>query len=66
MEAHGDALLLARAVAGALPDVALVVPAAPERSFDWKEAVESQRETWPIQYLRPGGAALRLEGPAPR
>jgi hypothetical protein len=64
VEAHGDALLLARTVGAALPDVALVVPAASEPSFSWKESVESLREAWPIQYLVPGGAALRLEGPA--
>jgi dienelactone hydrolase len=64
VEAHGDALLLARAVAAALPDMALVLPATPEPSFSWKESVESLRETWPIHYLVPGGAAVRLEGPA--
>jgi dienelactone hydrolase len=69
VEAHGDALLLARAVAAALPDMALVLPAAAEPSFSWKESVESLRETWPIHYLLPGGAALRLgppDGPAAR
>jgi hypothetical protein len=66
IEAPGEAQLLARAAAAALPDVALVAPASPDPSFAWKEAVESLRETWPIQYLVPGGAALRLEGPAAR
>ncbi len=63
VEAHGDALLLARAVAAALPDVALVKPPAGESSFSWKEAVEGLRETWPIHYLVPGGVSLRLESP---
>jgi dienelactone hydrolase len=64
IEAPGEGRFLARAVAAALPDVALVIPTAPEPSFSWKETVESLRETWPIQYLVPGGAALRLDGPA--
>jgi dienelactone hydrolase len=64
IEAPGEARFLARAVAAALPDVALVLPPAPEPSFSWPEAVETEREIWPIPYLVPGGAALRLEGPA--
>jgi hypothetical protein len=64
IDAPGDARLLARAVAAALPDVALVVPPVGEPSFSWTEAVESGRETWPIHYLVPAGAALRLDGPA--
>ncbi|HSD26596.1 MAG TPA: acetylxylan esterase [Vicinamibacteria bacterium] len=63
IDAPGEARLLGRAVAAALPDVGLVVPARLEPSFSWKEAVESLRETWPIQYLLPGGAALRLDAP---
>jgi hypothetical protein len=63
VDAPGDARLLGRAVAAALPDVALVRPAAAEKAFDWREAVESLRETWPIHYLVPGGASLRLDGP---
>ena len=63
IDAPGDARLLARAVAAALPDVALVRPAGAETAFDWKEAVESLRETWPIHYLVPGGATLRFDGP---
>jgi hypothetical protein len=63
LDARGDARLLARAVAAALPHVALVLPAPPEPAFAWKEAVESGRELWPIHYLVPGGAALRVDGP---
>ena len=64
IDAPGDARLLARAVAAALPDVALVLPAGAERSFSWPNAVESGRETWPIHYLVPGGASLRFDGPS--
>jgi hypothetical protein len=63
IDAPGDARLLARAVAAALPDVALVRPAAAETAFDWAGAVESLREIWPIHYLVPGGASLRPDGP---
>ena len=68
IDAPGDARLLARAVAAALPDVARVRPATAESTFEWREAVLSLRETWPIQYLVPGGATLRLDAPggAPR
>ena len=63
IDAPGDARLLARAVAAALPDVAVVRPAGAEKAFDWREAVASLREDWPIHYLVPGGASLRLDGP---
>jgi hypothetical protein len=62
IDAPGDARFFARAAAAALPDVALVVPARPEPSFSWKDAVESGREAWPIHYLVPGGASLRPDG----
>jgi hypothetical protein len=63
IDAPGEARLLARAAAAALPDVALVLPASAEPSFSWAEAVETLRETWPIHYLVPGGVSLRLDGP---
>jgi hypothetical protein len=63
IDAPGDARFLARAAAAALPDVAFVRPATAETAFDWREAVESLREIWPIHYLVPGGASLRLDGP---
>jgi len=63
IDGPGNARLLARAVAAALPDVALVRPATAEEAFDWTDAVESLRETWPIHYLVPGGASLRFGGP---
>jgi hypothetical protein len=73
IDAPGEGRLLARAVAAALLDVALVVPVGAEPPFSWKEAVESMRETWPIHYLLPGGVALRharrddaMKDPLPR
>ena len=57
---RGDARFLAEAVAEALPDVHLRPPAGPR--FRWSEVVEEMRETWPIQYLYPGGALLRPPG----
>jgi hypothetical protein len=63
IDAPGEARLLARAAAAALPDVALVAPPGAEPSFSWKDAFEGGRETWPILYLVPGGASLRLDGP---
>lgn len=56
----GDAGTLAAAVAAALPDVELQGRGA-EGSFSWAETVEGLRETWPIQYLIPGGAHIRLD-----
>jgi hypothetical protein len=55
----GDARTLAAAIAAALPDVELQERAA-QGSFSWAETVEGLRETWPIQYLIPGGAHIRL------
>jgi len=63
IEGPGDARLLARAAAAALPGVTLAAPTAGEAAFDWKDAVENLREAWPIPYLVPGGAALRIEEP---
>jgi hypothetical protein len=38
-----------------------VAPAAGPAGFSWAETVEAMRETWPVPYLVPGGAGLRLE-----
>ncbi|PYP42206.1 MAG: hypothetical protein DMD43_03705 [Gemmatimonadetes bacterium] len=55
---RGDAQALAEAVAEVLPEVER--DSSPGAAvFDWSEAVERMRETWPIQYLLPGGADLR-------
>jgi dienelactone hydrolase len=53
----------ARGEAGALADTAAQVLPGLERQpsgepFRWSEVVETMRETWPIQYLLPGGAWL--------
>ena len=63
LEGDGEAALFARAAAAALPGVALVPGRAAEESFTWPGAVESLREVWPIHYLVPGGAVLRLDAP---
>ena len=59
IEGPGEARLLAEAAAAALPDLTLV-PASGVPAFSWRDAVESGRESWPIHYLVPGGASLRL------
>ncbi len=64
IEGPGDARLLARAAAAALPGVALAPSSESASGFDWEDALASGRESWPIHYLVPGGAALRLT-PAP-
>ncbi len=64
IDALPDARLLARAAAAALPAVALVPSPAGEASFSWPAAVEGLQESWPIHYLVPAGAALRLDGTA--
>jgi len=48
---------LADAAAKVLPGLE-VEAAADAPPFRWTEVVEQMRETWPIQYLLPGGAAL--------
>ena len=53
---RGEAGLLAEAVAEAVPGVSL--HAGPRSTFRWSDVVEQMRETWPIQYLYPGGARV--------
>jgi hypothetical protein len=64
IEGTGDGALLARAAATALSGITLARSSGGGSSFDWKDALASGRERWPIQYLMPGGAALQL-APAP-
>jgi hypothetical protein len=64
IEGPGDARLLAEAAAAALPGLTLVPAAAPDASFSWEKTLASGRETWPIHYLMPGGAGLRLSAPS--
>jgi dienelactone hydrolase len=66
VDAPADARLLARAAAGALPDVALVRRPRDEPAFSWRDAVGTLREAWPIHYLVPAGASLRLPGETTR
>jgi hypothetical protein len=54
----GQARALAEAVAETIPGVELS-PSSGAASFRWSDAVEQMRETWPIQYLLPGGAWAR-------
>ena len=61
IEAPGDANLLARAAAAVLPGVSLARAHGADAGFSWSNAVSEGRETWPIQYLVPGGAGLRVE-----
>ena len=56
---RGDASLLARAAGDVLPGVEWIPGDPADPAFSWSEAVESLTETWPIQYLLPGGARLR-------
>jgi hypothetical protein len=65
IDGQGDALLLARSAAAALPGVVLARSGESASGFDWKDALDGSRERWPIHYLLPGGAALRL-APAAR
>ena len=62
IEGPGDARLLAEAAAAALPGLTLVPTA--RAAFSWKETLARGRETWPIHYLMPGGARLRLSAPS--
>jgi hypothetical protein len=57
---RGEAHTLAAAVA-AVAGLDLEPLRPGERSFSWAEAVEGERELWPVPYLVPGGAYLRLE-----
>jgi hypothetical protein len=60
---RGDARLFAEAAAAALPGLAVRDTKA--QSFRWAEAVAALRETWPIQYLFPDGAAFELSPQRP-
>ena len=55
--AEGDAYTLASAVSQVFPTVKLL-PQADAKIIKWSELVEKQQETWPIQYLVPGGAYI--------
>jgi dienelactone hydrolase len=57
----GEAHHLARVIAAALPGLTLTPAPAGDREFSWRTTVENMEETWPIHYLIPGGAYLRLD-----
>ncbi|HSD29443.1 MAG TPA: acetylxylan esterase [Vicinamibacteria bacterium] len=58
----GDGQLFAEAIAAVVPGVALRPPPPGGATFSWAGAVAEMRETWPIHYLVPGGAYVRLRG----
>jgi hypothetical protein len=62
----GESHTWAAAAAAVLPDLELVPAAPDEPSFSWSAAVDEGRELWPIAYLVPGGAYLRLPEPQTR
>jgi hypothetical protein len=55
--ATGDAYTLAGAIAETLPGMSLL-PEPNGKVLKWSEIVEQKRESWPIQYLLPGGAYI--------
>jgi pimeloyl-ACP methyl ester carboxylesterase len=55
--APGDAFTLASAVAEIFPEIKLL-PQPNRTALLWSEIVEKEQETWPIQYLVPGGAYI--------
>ena len=57
VSAAGDAYTLASAIAEALPGMSLL-PDANKKILKWSEIVEQNKESWPIQYLLPGGAYI--------
>jgi pimeloyl-ACP methyl ester carboxylesterase len=58
--APGEAYTLAAAIAEALQNVKLL-PEPDSVLLQWSDLVERKQETWPIQYLVPGGAYLHLK-----
>ena len=55
--ATGDAYTLASAIAETLPGMNLL-PDSNRSVLKWSEIVEQKPESWPIQYLLPGGAYI--------
>jgi Acetyl xylan esterase (AXE1) len=53
--AEGDAFTVAHWAVKALPDIRLVT-APDNRVLDWAQLLEEKQESWPIQYVFPGGA----------
>lgn len=55
--AAGDAYTIASAIAETLPGISLL-PEPNGKVLKWSEIVEQERESWPIEYLLPGGAYI--------
>lgn len=55
--ASADAYTLANAIAEVFPEVRLL-PEPNSTILKWSEIVEAKQESWPIQYLVPGGAYI--------
>ncbi len=55
--AQGEAYTLASAIAEVFPEIKLL-PQQNATALKWSEIVEGKQETWPIQYLVPGGAQI--------
>ncbi|HVH71211.1 MAG TPA: acetylxylan esterase, partial [Candidatus Dormibacteraeota bacterium] len=55
--ASRDAYTLASAIAETLPEMTLL-PDSNRKVLKWSETVEQKTESWPIQYLLPGGAYI--------
>jgi Acetyl xylan esterase (AXE1) len=58
---EGESRTLAIAIAACLSDVELLPSRSRAAAFSWRETVEQMRETWPIHFLLPGGAYLRMD-----
>lgn len=56
--AKGEAYTLAYSISEVIHGIKLQ-PQEGERVIKWSEIVEERRESWPIQYLLPGGAYIR-------
>jgi hypothetical protein len=56
--ADGDAYTLAHDAAGVLRGLRLL-PSASGRVLSWSALLMQQQETWPVQYVFPGGAYVR-------
>jgi hypothetical protein len=55
--APGDAYTLASAIAEVFPEVKLW-PEPDSTVLRWSEMVRTKQESWPIEYLLPGGAYI--------
>ena len=53
----GEGYTIAKAISETLPNIKLL-PSSTEHTFAWSEIVNKQIETWPIQFLLPGGAYI--------